>query len=141
HGLTPRTLPVAITAAIGFLTPAASAFADATPTYAITTLAGKVASVNGTAWLQIRCSALIQQEADTSDLAALGDSTAPPITPSFVLSSPLDGTTVAGPAVTVNQDSAAASQNETAIAVDPNKPNRVVASANDYVTRTWSCMV
>ncbi|TMD09527.1 MAG: exo-alpha-sialidase [Chloroflexi bacterium] len=139
--MTLRTRLVPIAAAIGLLTSAAPAFADSTPTYDITTLAGKVASVNGTAGLQIRFSALIQQEADTSDLAALGDSTAPPITPSFVLSSPLDGTTVAGPAVTVNQDSAAASQNETAIAVDPNKPNRVVAAANDYVTRTWSCMV
>jgi hypothetical protein len=62
-----------------------------------------------------------------------------PITPSFVLSSPLDGNTVTGPAVTVNQDTAGAPQNETAIAVDPNNPNRVVAAANDYVTRTWTC--
>jgi hypothetical protein len=45
------------------------------------------------------------------------------------------------PAVTVNQDTAAASQNETSIAVDPNNPNRIVASANDYVTRTWSCSI
>ena len=45
------------------------------------------------------------------------------------------------PAVTVNQDTAAAPQNETAIAVDPNNPNRIVASANDYVTRTWSCTI
>jgi hypothetical protein len=129
---------VPIAAAIGLLTTAAPAFADTAPTYDITTLAGKVASVNGTAGLQIRFSALIEQEADISDLAALGDGTGPPITPSFVLSSPLDGTTVA-PDVTVNQDTAAAAQNETAIAVDPNNPNRVVASANDYVTRTWSC--
>ena len=43
--------------------------------------------------------------------------------------------------MTVNQDTAAASQNETAIAVDPNNPNRVVAAANDYVTRTWTCTV
>jgi hypothetical protein len=41
--------------------------------------------------------------------------------------------------VTVNQDTAGAPQNETAIAVDPNNPNRIVAGANDYVTRTWSC--
>jgi hypothetical protein len=39
----------------------------------------------------------------------------------------------------VNQDTAAAPQNETAIAVDPNNPNRVVGGANDYVTRTWPC--
>jgi hypothetical protein len=64
-----------------------------------------------------------------------------PIVPSFVLSSPLDGDTVLPPNVTVNQDTAAAPQNETAMAVDPNNPNRVVAAANDYVTRTWACDV
>jgi hypothetical protein len=37
--------------------------AAAPPTYDINTLAGKVASVNGTAGLQIRFSALIEQEA------------------------------------------------------------------------------
>jgi hypothetical protein len=108
-----------------------------TPTYDITTLAGKVASVNGTAGLQIRFSAFIEEEA-AEEVAA---PTATPITPTFVLSSPLDGTTVAAPDVTVNQDTAAAPQNETAIAVDPNNPNRVVAAANDYVARTWSCSV
>lgn len=113
-----------------------SALADQ-PTYDITTLAGKVASVNGTAGLQTRFSALIEQEADQEDAA-----TAPAaITPAHVLSSPLDGTSVAAPAVTVNKDTAAASQNETAIAVDPNNPNRIVAAANDYVTRTWSCSI
>jgi hypothetical protein len=108
-------------------------------TYDITTLAGKVASVNGTAGLQIRFSALIEEAADVSDLAENPDPSAPPITPTFVLSSPLDGTSVAAPAVTVNQDTAAAAQNETTIAVDPNNHNRIVAAANDYVTRTWSC--
>src|SRR6267154_748226 len=38
--------------------------AHASATYDINTLAGKVASVNGTAGLQIRMSAFIQQEAD-----------------------------------------------------------------------------
>jgi hypothetical protein len=132
---------VPIAAALGLLTSAAPAFADTAPTYDLTTLAGKVASVNGTAGLQIRFSAFIEEQADTSELAALGDGTEAPIQPTFVLSSPLDGTTVAGPAVTVNQDTAAAPQNETAIAVDPNNPNRVVGSANDYVARTWSCTV
>jgi hypothetical protein len=113
-----------------------SAYADQ-PTYDINTLAGKVASVNGTAGLQIRFSAFIEQQADQEDSA-----TAPSaITPAHVLSSPLDRTTVLGPAVTVNKDTAAAPQNETAIAVDPNNPNRVVASANDYVARTWSCSI
>jgi len=112
-----------------------SASAAAAVTYDITTLAGKVASVNGTAGLQIRFSAFIEEQA--ADAGAPGPSSL--ITPSFVLSSPLDGTSVQSPNVTVNQDTAAAPQNETAIAVDPNKPNRVLAAANDYVTRTWTC--
>jgi hypothetical protein len=41
----------------------------------------------------------------------------------------------------VNQDVAAAPQNETAIAVDPNNPDRIVAGANDYVSRTWPCAI
>ena len=104
--------------------------------YDINTLAGKVASVNGTAGLQIRFSALIEQEAELEE-PNLTPST--PITPAFVLSSPLDGNSVLPPAVTVNRDTAGAPQNETAIAVDPNNPNRLVSAANDYVTRTWSC--
>ena len=105
-------------------------------TYDINTLAGKVASVNGTAGLQIRFSAFIQQESlETSAPTSSG------IAPSFVLSSPLDGTSIILPDVTVNQDTAAAPQNETAIAVDPNKALRVVGAANDYVSRTWTCTI
>lgn len=104
--------------------------------YDITTLAGKVASLNGTAGLQIRFSAFIEEEAEIEEPNLVPGA---PITPSFVLSSPLDGDTIAGPAVLVNQDIAGAPQNETAIAVDPNNPNQVVAAANDYVTRTWAC--
>ncbi|GAC1686323.1 MAG: sialidase family protein [Candidatus Dormibacteraceae bacterium] len=105
-------------------------------TYDINTLAGKVASVNGTAGLQIRFSAFIEEESlDDSAPASV------PITPANVLSSPLDGTAILAPDVTVNQDTAAAPQNETSIAVDPNNPNRVVASMNDYVTRTWTCTI
>ena len=111
-----------------------------TPSYNIKTLAGKVASVNGTAGLQIRMSAFLQEEADAAEAASPGPAN-PPITPTFVLSSPLDGTSVLPPDVTVNQDTAAASQNETAIAVDPNNASRVVAAANDYVSRTWSCTI
>jgi hypothetical protein len=105
--------------------------------YDINTLAGKVASVNGTAGLQIRFSAFIEEE--SQDPSAPTPAT--PITPPNVLSSPLDGNSILAPAVTVNRDTAAAPQNETSIAVDPNNPNRVVASANDYVTRTWSCTI
>jgi hypothetical protein len=113
--------------------------AHASTSYDINTLAGKVASVNGTAGLQIRMSGFLQQEADPGEAGATGSPS--PITPTFVLSSSLDGTSVLPPDVTVNQDTAAATQNETAIAVDPNKPSRVVGAANDYVTRTWSCTV
>lgn len=107
------------------------------PTYNISTLVGKVASLNGTAGLQIRFSAYVEDEANTEVSATSSG----PITPDFVLSSQLDGTSVAAPAVTVNQDTAAAPQNETAIAVDPNNPQRVVGGANDYVARTWACSV
>jgi hypothetical protein len=106
--------------------------------YDITTLAGKVASLNGKAGLQTRFSAFIEEEAEIEEPNLVPSA---PITPSFVLSSPLDGDTITGPAVLVNQDTAGAPQNETAIAVDPNNPNRVVAAANDYVTRTWACDV
>jgi hypothetical protein len=127
---------VSAAAAMAFV--AARPSSAAAPTYNINTLAGKVASVNGTAGLQIRFSAFIEQEAEEPDVI-LPPGT--PITPTHVLTSPLDGTTVTPPAVTVNQDTAAASQNETAIAVDPNNSNRIVGGANDYVTRTWSCFV
>jgi hypothetical protein len=81
----------------------------ASPKYDISTLAGKVASLNGTAGLQIRFSAFIEEEAN---LAEPNMTPSAPITPSFVLSSPLDGNTVTGPAVTVNQDTAGAPQNQ-----------------------------
>jgi len=87
-------------------------------TYDITTLAGKVASVNGTAGLQIRFSAFIEQESDLSDLISSPSSI--PVTPFQILSSPLDGTSVLAPDVTVNQDTAGAPQNETPLAVDRN---------------------
>lgn len=104
----------------------------AAPTYDTTTLAGKVASVNGTAGLQIRFSAFIEQEADMDPFDV--------IAPDGVMLAGTDPGVVA-PDVTVNQDTAGAPQNETAIAVDPHNPNRVVGAANDYVTRTWSCTV
>ena len=107
-------------------------------TYDIRTLSGKVASVHGTAGLQIRFSAFIEEEADNGDLAP-NPSPSTVITPTFVLSSPLNLRSVLAPDVTVNQDAAGAPQNETAIAVAPNDPSRIVAAANDYVTRTWTC--
>ena len=83
---------------------AGSASAASPPTYNINTLAGKVASLYGTAGLQIRFSALIEEEADADDVTA---PTGAPISPVFVQSSPLDGIAIAPPAVTVNQDTAA----------------------------------
>jgi len=109
-------------------------------TYDTNTLAGKAAAVQAAQnqGLEINLSNFILQEADSSDLAT-NPSPDTPITPSFVLSSNLDGSTVKASDVTVNQDTAAATQNEPVIAVDPNNPNRIVAASNDYVTRTWSC--
>jgi hypothetical protein len=142
-----RTVPAlatAIGALIVALVPALAAAPAQTqgqassPVYDISTLAGKVASLNGTAGLQIRFSAFIEEEAA---LEEPNFTPSAPIVPTFVLSSPLDGNTVLPPAVTVNKDTAGAPQNETAIAVDPNNPNRVVAAANDYVTRTWACTI
>lgn len=135
-----RTPLGAVLAAIVLLTLALPASVAATsPTYDITTLAGKVASLRGTAGLQVRFSAFLEEEAQEGNAPPPGPTT--PITPNIVLSSPLDGTSIAAPNVLVNQDTAAAPQNETSIAVDPNNASRVVASANDYVTRTWTCTI
>ncbi len=111
-----------------------SATAQTTQSYDTTTLAGKVASVRGTAGLQLRMSAFLEEEAEpTSPADVLGPDGVTLIEPG--------GGSVQPPDVTVNRDTAAAPQNETAIAVDPNRPGRVVSAANDYVTRTWSCTV
>jgi hypothetical protein len=115
---------------------AGSAAAAAPPQYDLNTLAGKVASLYGTAGLQVRFSSFIEQEAEEEDAAAPA-----PITPTFVPGSPLDGNSILPPDVTVNQDTAGAPQNETSIAVDPNNPDRLVGGANDYVARTWSCTI
>ncbi len=116
---------------------AVSLFGTATasaPTYDTSTIAGKVASVQGTAGLQIRMSAFLDADATAiNDADALGSDGA-----TLAAGSP---TNVLLPAVTVNQDRNAAPQNETSIAVDPNNPNIVVGSANDYVARTWACTV
>ncbi len=114
---------------------------NSSPTYDITTLAGKVAAVNGTAGLQIRFSGFIEAEADTSLRETGPGLNTALVTPLNLLTSPLDGTNVSSPDVTVNLDTATAPQNETAIAVDPNNPSRIVAGANDYVTTTWTCKI
>src|SRR5260370_29073599 len=122
--------------AVVALRPSSALAAQSARTYNINTLAGKVASLKGTAGLQIRFSALIEQEAEEESAPFTAA-----ITPAHVLTSPLDGTTIGAPNVLVNQDTAAAPQNETAIAVDPNNPLRIVGGANDYVTRSWPCTV
>src|SRR6266540_2745539 len=76
---------------------------SSSPTFDITTLAGKVASVQATDGLYLRVSAFLEDEADASDAVA-APGPLPPITPTYVLSSPLDGTSVAAPAVTVKVD-------------------------------------
>lgn len=113
---------------------------SSSPDHDITTLAGKVASVNGTAGLQIRFSSFIEQEADFSDNLSNPVPNAL-VMPANLLNSPLDPTSVGTPNVTVNQDTATAPQNETAIAVDPNNPKRIVGGLNDYVTTTWTCFL
>jgi hypothetical protein len=127
--------------AIALLTLALPAATAASPTYDTTTLAGKVASLRGTAGLQVRLSAFLEEEADEADEETPDPGPEAPIVPNFVLSSPLDGTSILAPNVLVNQDTAGAPQNETAITVDPNNASRVVAAANDYVSRTWTCSI
>ena len=133
---TTRTPALVIAATATLVLAATLPTFGASPKNDVSTLAGKLAALNGTPGLQTRFSAFLQEEAQ-EDSASAPD----PITPANVLTSPLDGISVAAPAVTVNQDTAAATQNETAIAVDPNNPNRVVAAANDYVPRTWACSI
>lgn len=132
-----RKLAIGLLATMSLLTLGLAPASAATPSYDLNTLAGKVAALRGTAGLQVRFSAFIEQEAGEEE-----DASSPAaITPDNVLSSPLDGTSIAAPNVTVNQDTHAAPQNETSIAVDPGNPNRIVASANDYVSRTWACTI
>src|SRR5258706_467442 len=95
-----------------------------------------------------RCPPTVQQSVvDSSSISRPDppDAGAPvpsaPITPAFIQSSALDGASIAPPNVLVNQDPAGSPQNETSIAVDPNNASRVVASANDYVSRTWTCQI
>src|SRR5438876_1142932 len=119
----------------------ANASSNGNETYDVNTLAGKVASVNGTAGLQIRLSAFIESEADTTFQEGNNSSPSTLIMPGTVLSSSLDGTSVLPPDVAASQDTAGAPQNETAIAVDPNNSQRIVAGLNDYVTATSTCTI
>ena len=137
----PSSLLLAVTAAVmlgyaggGIGDAHAAGAAAGSMGYDITTLKGKVAAVNGTAGLQIRMSAFIEAEVDDGVASVLAPDGA-------TLGDPADGGVILAPDVVMNQDTAGAPQNETSIAVDPNNALRVVGSANDYVSRTWSCMV
>src|SRR6202035_4932424 len=96
------SLVLAATAALAAVTAAAAAFplapaqAASSPNYDITTLAGKVASLHGTAGLQIRFSAFVEEQAADPGLSS---APAAPISPTFVPGSPLDGSSVLAPAV------------------------------------------
>src|SRR5690349_15808042 len=103
---------VIVSLLLAVLAPAATVAASR-PTYDLINLAGNVASFNGTAGLQISYSAFIQEDAEEG---AGNPVPGAPISPAFVVSSPLDGSSVAAPAVTVNQDTAGAPQNKTSIA-------------------------
>src|SRR5438876_236251 len=112
-----------------------AAGADKTSINDVSTLKGKVAAVRGTAGLQIRMSAFIEAEVEDDILANV-------LAPDgATLADPADGGAVLFPDIVMNRDTGGAPQNETSIAVDPNNPNRVVGSANDYVTRTWACSI
>jgi hypothetical protein len=113
---------------------ASGAATRTTQNYDTSTLAGKVASVNGASGLAVRFSAFIEQEAAV-------DGFGPLVPDGATLTNGGAGGAVLAPDVTVNLDTNGAPQNETSIAVDPNRPSRVVGSANDYVTRTWSCTI
>ena len=70
----------------------------ASPKYDISTLAGKAASLHGTAGLQVRFSAFLEEEAGEDEDAPPPGPT-DPIDANIVLSSPLDGTSIASPNV------------------------------------------
>src|SRR6266567_1521765 len=88
-----RGIVAAAALAAGLVMVGGASSSPAEPGYDINTLAGKVASLNGTAGLQIRFSAFIEQQAE--ETASLGPCSPTPITPHHVLSSSLDGTSVA----------------------------------------------
>src|SRR5437773_7560838 len=134
HEKSSKRITIAIALILSLATLSSGILTHATSkTYDTTTLAGKLASVNDTPGLYFSLSDFLQEEANTSDQAP-PPSPGTPITPTSVLSSPLDGNTVQPPPVTVNQDLNGAPQNEPATAADPNNPNRVLLGCNDHVT-------
>src|SRR5207237_8491647 len=92
-----RTLAAVPLASLAVLAVRGSFPPSSNATYDITTLAGKVASVNGTPGLQIRFSALIESEADTTCQEGANPSQATLPTPGSLLTTALDCTTVREP--------------------------------------------
>src|SRR3989442_6909846 len=90
--------------AAGVQVSAASPNTSSSPTYDITTLAGKVASIRGTQGFYLRASALIEQEADSQDGWASPAYAPDPITRTDVLCSPPVCTSVSSSARVVDQD-------------------------------------
>ena len=82
------TMGAVLAVATTILLAGSAGSAAAAPQYDISTLAGKVASLNGTAGLQIRFSAFLEEEAEDD---APPPPVRRPITPTFVPGSPLDG--------------------------------------------------
>src|SRR2546422_10767995 len=78
--------------AAGVQVSAASSNTSASPTYNITTLAGKVASIRATQGFYLRTSAPTAHEADSLDARASHPYSATAITPTYVLSRALDRT-------------------------------------------------
>src|SRR2546425_12065739 len=89
--------------------PASAASKGNSQTFDITTLAGKVASIQAKDGVYLRVSPFLEQEADAADAAPVPGPSSP-ITPTFILSRPLDGTSVAAPPLTVNPDQPGAAQ-------------------------------
>ena len=130
--LTLVVLALAVIAAV-FQSNTATTQSNKTTSYDLNTLAGKVAALNDATGRRIHFSGAVERAADEEEQSLLFAADGP------ILADLSEGLSVLPPAVTVNQDTAGAPQNEPAIAVDPNNPNRLVVGANDYVTATWTC--
>src|SRR5205823_12265849 len=103
HEKSLKRITIAIALILSLATLSSGILTHATSkTYDTTTLAGKLASVNDTPGLYFSLSDFLQEEADTSDQAP-PPSPVTPITPTFVLSSPLPGNYPPPPALTVHQ--------------------------------------
>ena len=118
---------------------AGSASAASPATYDITTLTGKVASLYGTAGLQIRFSAFIEEEAEEEDGRPVPG--APPITPCSC--SRARSTARRSLRRTFSSTRTRPGRRRTRRRSRSTRTTRTESSAaaNDYVTRTWACTI